>query len=212
MTNILVLQVFEKLQLSVGALGQDRSAKGLHDLLDGDILVGELVAGRAGSRAQRQGQRIGPEGTMEGSGSYQTRPKAPMPTGCRSEYLEVISKVVPKICARTNSAMVEELLKQVENAFCEVLRIYVVQTEVGEVSGPGLRFLPDRCPIRQMRPCGWFKNVGSKTGPMVATCENGANADATQRVKTGFGWGTGPKLINLQPGTYTWIKALRRRR
>jgi hypothetical protein len=28
-----------------------------------------------------------------------------MPTGCRSEYLEVISKVVPKIWARTNSAM-----------------------------------------------------------------------------------------------------------
>ena len=28
-----------------------------------------------------------------------------MPTGCRSEYLEVISKVVPKICARTNSAI-----------------------------------------------------------------------------------------------------------
>ena len=64
--------------------------------------------------------------------SYQTNPKAPIPTGWRSEYLwhqvsdkakpkrpmpffrgakrsttylEVISKVVPKICARTNSAM-----------------------------------------------------------------------------------------------------------
>jgi hypothetical protein len=54
--------------------------------------------------------------------TYQTKPKAPMPTGWRSEYLveisqpdfpvynsvsylEVISKVVPKIWARTNSAM-----------------------------------------------------------------------------------------------------------
>jgi hypothetical protein len=56
---------------------------------------------------------------------YQTRPNAPMPTGCRSvylidsqlgkpgivsqylwSYLLVISKVVPKIWARTNSAMV----------------------------------------------------------------------------------------------------------
>jgi hypothetical protein len=61
--------------------------------------------------------------------SYQTRPNAPIPTGWRSEYLQhqsvsdreqhrsissaspayldVISKVVPKIWARTNSAMME---------------------------------------------------------------------------------------------------------
>lgn len=36
-------QVLEKLQLAVRALGENRCAKGLHDLLDGDILVGELV-------------------------------------------------------------------------------------------------------------------------------------------------------------------------
>jgi hypothetical protein len=54
----------------------------------------------------------------EARSPYQTRPKAPMPTGCRSVYLRrvsfarhrngvcshllVISKVVPKICALTN--------------------------------------------------------------------------------------------------------------
>lgn len=38
--------------------------------------------------------------------AYQTRPNAPMPTGWRSEYRDVISNVVPKIWARTNSAMV----------------------------------------------------------------------------------------------------------
>lgn len=75
-----------------------------------------------------------------GAKTHQTRPKAPMPTGWRSEYLdelqsasnclllnarlqcpigrrlpgwcwpyrEVISKVVPKICARTNSAIVTD--------------------------------------------------------------------------------------------------------
>lgn len=36
-----------------------------------------------------------------------------MPTGCRSEYLEVISKVVPKIWARTNSAILMRLQRKV---------------------------------------------------------------------------------------------------
>ncbi len=42
-TNILMPQVLQQLQLSVGSLGEDWSAKWLHDLLDGDILVGELI-------------------------------------------------------------------------------------------------------------------------------------------------------------------------
>ena len=33
-----------------------------------------------------------------------------MPTGWRSEYLDVISKVVPKIWARTNSAMAGDVI------------------------------------------------------------------------------------------------------
>ena len=42
-TNVFMPQVLEKLQLTVCTLGENRCAEGLHDLLDGDILVGELV-------------------------------------------------------------------------------------------------------------------------------------------------------------------------
>jgi hypothetical protein len=48
-TNILVFEMLEQLQLSVGPLGQDRRAERLHDLLDGDILVCQLVPSRAKS-------------------------------------------------------------------------------------------------------------------------------------------------------------------
>lgn len=40
-------EVLEQLELAIGSLGQDRSAEGLHNLLDGDILVGELISGGA---------------------------------------------------------------------------------------------------------------------------------------------------------------------
>ena len=40
---ILVPQMLQKLQLSVCPLGQDRSAKGFHDLLDRHSLVRELI-------------------------------------------------------------------------------------------------------------------------------------------------------------------------
>jgi hypothetical protein len=36
-------QVLQELQLAVGALGQDRCAERLHDLLDSNSLVCELV-------------------------------------------------------------------------------------------------------------------------------------------------------------------------
>jgi hypothetical protein len=42
-----VSQMLQELELSVGAFGEDGCAEGLHDLLDGDILVGELIASRA---------------------------------------------------------------------------------------------------------------------------------------------------------------------
>jgi hypothetical protein len=42
-TNILVLEMLQQLQFSVCPLCQDRSAERLHDLLDGNILVGELI-------------------------------------------------------------------------------------------------------------------------------------------------------------------------
>jgi hypothetical protein len=44
-TNILVLEMLEQLQLSVCTLRQHRRAKGLHDLLDRNILTGELIFG-----------------------------------------------------------------------------------------------------------------------------------------------------------------------
>jgi hypothetical protein len=81
---ILVAEVLEQLQLSVGSLSEDRCAEGLHDLLDGDILVRELVAGRATSIQQSAPARH--PGSRHRA-TYQTRPKAPMPTGWRSEYL-----------------------------------------------------------------------------------------------------------------------------
>jgi hypothetical protein len=45
-----VPEVFEELELSVGALGQNGSRERLHDLLDGNRLLGELIfCGTAGS-------------------------------------------------------------------------------------------------------------------------------------------------------------------
>lgn len=96
-----MLQVLQQLQLSVCTLGKDRCAEGLHDLLDGDILVGELVSSGAASTTRQQVIEARDGGRI----AYQTRPNAPMPTGWRSEYRDVISNVVPKIWARTNSAM-----------------------------------------------------------------------------------------------------------
>lgn len=43
--HVFVLQVLEQLELTVRALGEHRSAEGLHDLLDGDILAGKLISG-----------------------------------------------------------------------------------------------------------------------------------------------------------------------
>ena len=50
-TYIFVSQVLEQLEFSVGALRQNGSAEGLHNLLDGDILVRELIARRAVKRS-----------------------------------------------------------------------------------------------------------------------------------------------------------------
>lgn len=43
--HILVSKMLQKLQLAVCPLRQDRSAEGLHDLLDGHRLASELVLG-----------------------------------------------------------------------------------------------------------------------------------------------------------------------
>ena len=39
--------VLEQLQFSIGALRQDWGAERFHDLLDGNILLGKLIFGRA---------------------------------------------------------------------------------------------------------------------------------------------------------------------
>jgi hypothetical protein len=86
--HILVSEMLEKLQFAVCALREDWSAEGLHDLLDSHGLASELVLGRAAPRLVYDADA--------GAGTvwvwtYQTRPKAPMPTGCRSVYLYKIS-------------------------------------------------------------------------------------------------------------------------
>ena len=47
-TYILVLDVFQELELPVGAFGEDGGAEGLHNLLDRDLGAGELVLSGVG--------------------------------------------------------------------------------------------------------------------------------------------------------------------
>ena len=86
--HVFMLKVLEQLELTVCTFGEHRCAERLHDLLDGNILVGELIPGRAVVRNRSvfgcRDRRIG--------WTYQTRPKAPMPTGWRSEYLRKTSQ------------------------------------------------------------------------------------------------------------------------
>lgn len=78
-------EVLEEFQLSVGSLGKNGCAEGLHDLLHGDILVRELVS--SGAARVRKSALAGMRAGNNQIPTYQTRPKAPMPTGWRSEYL-----------------------------------------------------------------------------------------------------------------------------
>lgn len=128
-----MLQMLEQLQLPVSPLGEDRRAERLHDLLHCYRLAGELILGRAAAGISDISHPLAP--THSVAKTDHTRPKAPMPTGWRSVYLHnrtsqspsvssshhqplhavaepagcayllVISNVVPKICARTNSAI-----------------------------------------------------------------------------------------------------------
>lgn len=74
-------EVLEQFQLSVSTLREDGGAERFHYFLDCDGLTRELVFGRA----------INPISVSSSTGAcmilYQTRPKAPMPTGCKSVYL-----------------------------------------------------------------------------------------------------------------------------
>ena len=78
--------VLQQLQLPVGPLTQHGCRERLHDLLDGDGGVGELIFGRAGEGGRRgeralvsQGRKR-ERGGQAGSDTNQTRPKAPIPT------------------------------------------------------------------------------------------------------------------------------------
>jgi hypothetical protein len=54
-THILMPEMLQKLQLAVGALGEDGCAERLHDLLDSNGLACELILGRAAHQCVRQG-------------------------------------------------------------------------------------------------------------------------------------------------------------
>lgn len=79
--------MLEQLQLAISTLGENRGAEGLHDLLDRHGLAGQLVARGANQRAiPVSGEDE--EASARSRNTYQTSPKAPMPTGCKSEYLD----------------------------------------------------------------------------------------------------------------------------
>jgi len=67
---ILVLQVLQQFQFAVGSLGKHWSTEWLHDLLDSDICIGELISGGTnqakGAHANWLEIRI-PRGDLESS-------------------------------------------------------------------------------------------------------------------------------------------------
>jgi hypothetical protein len=151
---VLVAQVLEQLQLTVCALGQDRRAEGLHDLLDCDGRSSELILGRAVPGVSACPFDSSPECNSpykpESTHTHRLQirvpvvsvspcssrflPSSPSPPFSRARakrldcpYLLVISKVVPKIWARTNSAMVKD--------FCDYLSVVGGRRRVGDDGG-----------------------------------------------------------------------------
>jgi hypothetical protein len=86
-THIFVPKMLEEFQLAVGSFGEDRGGKGLHDLLDRHRLLGELVFGGAVILISIPTVFVLYLFLLASPLTYQTRPNAPMPTGCRSVYL-----------------------------------------------------------------------------------------------------------------------------
>jgi hypothetical protein len=95
-THVLVLNVLEEFELSVGSFAEDGGAERLHDLLYRDRSACELVLGGtrewwvAGHRRGRDGYQTRPN-APEGSERWdkERRRDRPMPTGWRSTYLVV---------------------------------------------------------------------------------------------------------------------------
>lgn len=134
-THVLMSQMLQQFQLSIRSLRQNRRTKRFHDLLHGDRLRCQLIPRRTSDSNYASAPNC-PASSRRCRGcergwSYQTSPKAPIPTGCSSVYLGrsqcdsqrikarggsvhqvpyllVISKVVPKICARMNSAILDK--------------------------------------------------------------------------------------------------------
>lgn len=81
--------MLEQLQFTIGSLGQDRRAEGLHNLLHGHRLSGELILCRTAQVLDPISLDCGYLSISSGwkDVAYQTRPNAPMPTGCKSVYL-----------------------------------------------------------------------------------------------------------------------------
>lgn len=122
---VLMLQVLEQLELSVRSLGQDRCAKRFHNLLDRHRLAGELILGRATQAIRLALWHFSYSllhSPYEPKGTHANRLQICIPIRRISAtqnlwlmfrlpaYLLVISKVVPKIWARTNSAILPVLL------------------------------------------------------------------------------------------------------
>lgn len=88
--------MLKQLQFAIRPFSEHRRAEGLHNLLDSNILVGELVSRRAIFGGGGEGPQISMDAShsrqkrreaQEMRKTHQTRPNAPMPTGWRSEYL-----------------------------------------------------------------------------------------------------------------------------
>lgn len=86
-THVLVLEMLEQLELAVSSLCEHRGAERLHNLLDGDMLVGELISGRTAAaigqrvclssnvvvRRTRQGQKLPSQQAGDQSICYQSQ-------------------------------------------------------------------------------------------------------------------------------------------
>lgn len=113
---IFVSEMLEQLQFAIRPLSEHRRAEGFHNLLNSNILVGELVPSRAIWRGRGRSRKLAWMPTSkqakrakgkkrkgkEGEKTYQTRPNAPMPTGWRSEYLHELHQLqkYPPLLAR----------------------------------------------------------------------------------------------------------------
>lgn len=120
-----------------------------------------------------------------------------MPTGWRSEYLEVISKVVPKIWARTNSAIVNycslfAFLKDFKQK--EGVRVpVVVRWARGDAGLPGQKGMAG-----EPGEGGEGKSV-TRTRNLVGN-RTGLSGFAKKKIEIWFRTGDGKTIISMKRG------------